>query len=196
MKKYLIPSGAALLLALFVTGCESDDIAARTQEKSAAYATLQPWEKKHIEKGDIAVGFTPDMVYMAVGRASTVKHDDTSGSANTELWIYKNFYLPGEAAHSGYAPYNVDAPFQPSRTQGVMGDFNSGTTNPGYDNDIPPANGTQVPLGMGAHGTGQSIATAGAPQGTMEPADLLSYTLYVLFVDGKVVKFGVKANPS
>ena len=36
MKTHLIPAGAAIVLALLVTGCESDGgVAARTQEKSA-----------------------------------------------------------------------------------------------------------------------------------------------------------------
>jgi len=53
-----------------------------------------------------------------------------------------------------------------------------------------------MPRGMGGLGTGpQSIATTGGPQGgSMELADLPSYTLWVTFQDGKVVKLKLDPN--
>ena len=67
MKPNVIPTAAVVLLVLIVAGCETDGgIAARSKEKSATYATLKQWEKNYIAKGIPAVGFTPDMVYMAI----------------------------------------------------------------------------------------------------------------------------------
>ena len=86
MKKPLILASAASLLALFVTGCESDGgIAARTQEKSAVYAILKPWEKNYIAKGTISQGFTPDMVYMAMGNPSKTEITTLPDGAG-EVW--------------------------------------------------------------------------------------------------------------
>src|ERR1019366_1300535 len=67
MKKLPVVLGVALGFALLVTGCETDALSARIQEKSAVYATLKPWQKKYVDTGVVAMGFTPDMVYMAIG---------------------------------------------------------------------------------------------------------------------------------
>jgi len=175
MNKITVLLGAALGLALLVTGCETDSSSARIKEKSAAYATLKPWEKNYIDKGVIALGFTPDMVYMAIGNASLVEPLDSPGG-KAEKWTYKNYYPTVEA---GALKYNLNSEqhYQPSNTE-------------------PSPTGGQMPRGMGGLGTGpQSIATTGGPQGgSMELADLPSYTLWVTFQDGKVVKLKLDPN--
>jgi hypothetical protein len=67
MKKLAVILGVALGFALLVTGCKTDGLSARIQEKSAVYGTLKPWQKKYVDTGVVAMGFTPDMVYMAIG---------------------------------------------------------------------------------------------------------------------------------
>jgi len=177
-----ISLSVAALLALFVTGCESDGgISARTQEKSAAYATLKQWEKNYIAKGVVSTGFTPDMVYMAVGHATTVEPVKTPDGSNGELWTYHNYYPPYDAAHARYAAYDSDTMLQPSKTQS-MDIGNTGGTGP-----------MKIPAGQG--GLRQSISTTGGPQGgSMEPADLKAFTLQVLFQAGKVTQIGIKPN--
>ena len=187
MKKFLIISGAAIGLALLVAGCSTGP-SARIQEKASVYATLKTWEKKHIEKGVIANGFTPDMVYMAAGNPSNVK-----SQGNEELWTYHNYYPPVDAVHMGYAPYRTETPYQPALTQnpnyGQAPYVDDDGAGPAYQ---PTAIGH--PTGMD-RGGGPSIATTGAPQGsTIEPADLESYTLLVLFVDGKVTRIGIRQS--
>jgi hypothetical protein len=176
MKKHLIPFGAALTLALFVTGCESDGgITARTQEKSAAYATLKQWEKNYIAKGVIAPGFTPDMVYMSVGNPSQVQPVNAPTGGEAELWTYRNYYPSVDAAHMQHTAFTAELPYQPATME------------------IPAGGGKAVPMGMGA--THQSIGTTGGPQGgSLEPADLTAYTLFVLFQDGKVARMGLSPN--
>jgi hypothetical protein len=52
-----------------------------------------------------------------------------------------------------------------------------------------------APVGMSR--SPESIAKTGGPQGgTMEPADLTSYTIEVLFAGGKVVRIGAEKNPN
>jgi hypothetical protein len=162
MNPRIIPIGAAVLLVLLVTGCATDDTTARTQEKSAVYATLGHREKRFIAKGRIAVGFTADMVYMAMGHPSKVKPVTISGET-AELWIYDNYYPPVNAFHMRYSDFGPELPYQP----------------------VPSVNG--LPAGSGQ--SPASIATTGPPQGgSMEPADLRSFTIWVLFQNGQVVR--------
>lgn len=180
MKTYLIPFGAALTLALFVTGCESDGgVTARTQEKSAAYAALKPWEKKDIDKGVVSTGFTPDMVYMAVGNPSKVEPVRLSDGSNAEMWTYNNYYPTLDAAHARYATYSPETMIQPSKTVTIEGAFGAVT----------------VPAGQ-TNGSGKaSVSVTGGPQGgSMEPASLQAYTFMVLFQDGKVIRMSLKAD--
>ena len=190
MKKRCIPLGVAVLLALVVTGCESDGgIAARTQEKSAAYAKLKLSEKRFIEKGVIAVGFTPDMVYMAMGHPTKIESKDYP-EGRRELWTY-NHYYPNYDAGQGfrYAPFTAEMHYQPDTT---MASGSGGT----YD-DHPGAGGNnpRIPLGMDQGHLGTSIDSGGPPQGgSAEPADLQSFTFLVLFKEGKVARMGVDPN--
>lgn len=178
MKKYLIPAVAALLLTLFITGCESSGgIPARAQEKSAAYGALKPWQKKYIDKGSVSVGFTPDMVYIAMGNPDKVDQADLP-EGKAEMWTYSRYYPNVDAIH-GYrsANFSTESAYQP---QPATQQTNSGGT---------------TPLGQ-SRGGGPSIGTTGGPQGgSMEPAELRSYTIRVLFADGKVVRFGADQNP-
>ena len=190
MKKRSLPLGAAALFAVFVTGCETDGgIAARTQEKSAVYATLKLSEKRFIEKGVIAIGFTPDMVYMAMGHPSKVESQEFP-EGKRELWTYSHYY-PNYDAGQGFrtAPYTTESHYQRDTTVAANGRSYG---------DPTAANGMhREPIGMdiGNRGTGPSIDGGSPPQGgSMEPADLQSYTFMVLFKDGKVARFGADPN--
>jgi len=61
--------------------------------------------------------------------------------------------------------------------------------------DDPNSLGAEkVPLGMDRNG-GESIGKTGGPQGgSMEPATLQSYTMQVLFQNGKAAKMAAVAN--
>jgi hypothetical protein len=174
---------AAVLLALFVAGCETaGGISGRTEEKSAVYATLKPWQKNYITKGVVVPGFTPDMVYMAVGNPSKVEPMPTSDGTKSEVWIYRNYYPSADAARSRYTPYNTDSPFQSAKSQTLANDAD-GSAGTG---------GRQVAVGVTPP---PSIANTGGPQGgSLEPPDLRAFTLQVLFQDGKVVGVGMKPN--
>ena len=183
MNQPAIPMGAAILLSLIVIGCESDGgIAARTQEKSAVYATLTISQKRYIEKGVIDTGFTADMVYMAMGHPTKIETKEFP-QGRAELWTYERYY-PNYNAGQGfkYADFTTESAYQPqiSKTQNV-----GGTLGP-----LAP----QIPRGMGPP---ESIFTTRGPQGSsMEPADLQSFTFVILFENGKVARFGAKANPN
>lgn len=193
MKKRVIPLAAAALAAVFFAGCETDGgIEARTREKSAVYATLKLSEKRFIGKGIIAIGFTPDMVYMAMGHPSKVESKEYP-EGRRELWTY-NHYYPNYDAGQGFAvaPYNTEMHYQR--------DITVASGSGGYYDDHPGATGVstpRMPIGFDPsnRGTGPSIDKGSPPQGgSMEPANLQSYTFLVLFKEGKVARLGVEPN--
>ncbi len=179
MKTFPVSVGAAVLLAVMFVGCESDGgIAARSQEKSATYSSLKPWQKKYIDKGTVAEGFTPDMVYIAMGKPDKVETKDFP-QGKVEIWTYSRYY-PTNGALRGmhYANFNTDSAYQPQAT----------TTQ------IDPNTGKMIPLGM-SPGGGASIGKTGGPQGgSMEPANLTSYTIQIMFEKDKVSKMAASPN--
>jgi hypothetical protein len=81
-------------LLLFLLGCAfagCSSIASRIQEKSAVFAALDPQTQARIRKGDVELGDTPDMVYMALGRPS-VHSEKTSAAGRELIWIYASTY--------------------------------------------------------------------------------------------------------
>ena len=171
---------AATLSALLLTACESDNgIARRERERPAAYASLHVWQKRFIEKGVIAKGFSPDMVYMAMGNPSVVRQGN-----NGELWTYKYYYPPGDLSHERFHYYEEVAMHANNMVLGSLMEGGGGG----------PA-GTPHPAGSLKGGVTPLAFRPGPPQGgSMEPADLQSYTLQVFFQGGKVTQIGVQEN--
>jgi outer membrane protein assembly factor BamE (lipoprotein component of BamABCDE complex) len=73
----------ALLLA--VSGCNTIDH--RIGEKSDAFNQLDPKAQAEIRQGGVQVGYTPDMVYMALGKPDKIE-------GNT--WYYKLYSEEGD----------------------------------------------------------------------------------------------------
>jgi hypothetical protein len=92
MKNPLLSLGAALGIGVvLLNGCASSQ-AARIQEKSAVFQTLTPKQQHEIRAQKVKVGFTPDMVYMAIGKPTSVKvTHDQNGSG--EEWNYSHFVV-------------------------------------------------------------------------------------------------------
>jgi hypothetical protein len=78
---------AALLLVL--AGCSTID--SRIREKEAEFNSLPPAAQAQIRQGIIAVGYTPDMVYMAIGRPDEVRERSDKGGRET-VWKYNSYY--------------------------------------------------------------------------------------------------------
>lgn len=187
MNKNHLSVGAAWLFTLVLVGCESDGgIAARTREKSSAFATLHPWEKRFIGKGVVAAGFTPDMVYMAMGDPAKVETKDSS-KGRLELWTYPRYYPYIDAVQGfRFAPFTTESAYQPQmatrQTNLSQGDYAL----------IP--SGATMPTGMDRKGGESAFYTSGPQGGSMEPANLQSYTMQVLFQNGKVARMAAMPN--
>jgi hypothetical protein len=179
MKPHLLLAGPALVLVLLVSGCESDgSVSARAQEKSATYTTLKPWQKHYIDTGSISEGFTPDMVYIAMGKPDKVDTKEQP-EGPTELWTYSRFYQHANAAHGfEHAKLAVDSDYvQP----------------PGGSSKAAASSGS---LQNGATRNGMAASGNNGLQGdSMEPADLSSYTVKVLFKNGTVARISARQNP-
>ncbi len=114
MKPRLFSVSTALVLALLVTACATDGgVSARKQEKSGVYATCRPWQKEFIDKGVIAKEFSPDMVYIAMGKPDKVETKDFP-DGRAEMWIYTHVYPSVDAIHGfRHANFTTDSAYQP-----------------------------------------------------------------------------------
>ena len=183
--------GACIACAGLLCGCEFDNgIALRKKEKPEVYASLQLWQKRFIDKGVIAKGFTSDMVYLAMGTPSKLETKDLP-EGHAELWSYKNYYPNDmQATMGGYraAEFSRESPYQPQ--------FKPTQDNPDLSPDPHNNMNPQIPVGMASHNLSPSLFKAGPAQGaSMEPADLQSYTYLILFLNGKVVRIYSGSNP-
>lgn len=93
----LLPAlGAALLL----TGCST--VQSRINEKGSMFYSLDPATQSKIEHGDVAVGFTPEMVYVALGQPDA-KRSVTTADGRAETWVYGTYYDRYDGfGHIGY----------------------------------------------------------------------------------------------
>lgn len=83
-----------LLVVLALAGCQvGSGIPARIAEKSAAFAKLTAAQQAKVEAGVIEVGFTKDMVYMALGRPNEAR-TVTLPEGRETTWTYRNVVLP------------------------------------------------------------------------------------------------------
>ncbi len=75
--------------ALFLSGCQTVDT--RIKEKQAAFDRLDPVAQARVKQGLIEVGYTTDMVYIALGQPSETKETTTANGKET-TWIYLTRY--------------------------------------------------------------------------------------------------------
>jgi hypothetical protein len=96
LKKILFFAGLLLALA----GCSTIDT--RIREKQDAFNRLDPQAQSKIRQGVVEVGYTEDMVYIALGRPDAQRQKTTLKGDET-TWIYKTYYEQYEGvAQVGY----------------------------------------------------------------------------------------------
>jgi hypothetical protein len=73
----------------FLAGCSS--VTDRIKEKPSVYTGLDPATQDKIKQGIIDIGYTEDMVYLALG-APTEKRETVTAAGKTVTWIYSTYY--------------------------------------------------------------------------------------------------------
>jgi hypothetical protein len=88
------------LVALVLSGCST--VQSRIEEKSAVFNALPAETQSRIQQGLVDVGYTPDMVYIAMGNADKVIERSTT-DGNETVWIYNSYYQEYEGSRfAGY----------------------------------------------------------------------------------------------
>jgi outer membrane protein assembly factor BamE (lipoprotein component of BamABCDE complex) len=83
-----------LLLVLVLVGCATSSVETRRKERQAVYDTLPPDQKALVDQGELKVGMSEDVVYIALGKPNEIlKSGDQNGEATT--WIYYGSYMQG-----------------------------------------------------------------------------------------------------
>ena len=99
---------ALVCLALFLGGCST--IPSRIKEKSAAFSALDADTQIKIRLGRVEVGYSPDLVYIALGTPDE-RLTQTTKTGTSETWIYNSYrqeYLG--STRTGYRQYVVIDP--------------------------------------------------------------------------------------
>lgn len=98
----------SLSVLLAFTGCQTVDT--RINEKPAVFSSLDKTTQDMIKKGIIGIGYTEDMVYLALGSPDQIRESVTANS-RTLLWIYNTYTTHYDTAYMGgyygypYRPY-------------------------------------------------------------------------------------------
>ena len=100
MKK-LIQLPLLFVAVLLLGACST--ISSRIEEKAPVFYSLDPNTRAKIAHGDIDLGFTPDMVYIALGQPD-VKREQVSNNGRSEQWIYRSYYDDFEG--TGFVGYH------------------------------------------------------------------------------------------
>jgi hypothetical protein len=96
LKKILFFAGLLLALA----GCSTID--SRIREKQDVFNRLDPQTQAKIRQGVVEIGYTEDLVYVALGRPDAQRQKVTTKGDET-TWIYKTYYEQYEGvAQVGY----------------------------------------------------------------------------------------------
>src|SRR3954464_7700409 len=95
-------------LLVFFTGCQSVDD--RIKEKPAAFAQADAAAQDKIKQGIIDLGFTEDLVYLALGKPDQ-KRESVGPTGKTVTWIYNTYYQRYDGSH--FAGYSRRVYFDP-----------------------------------------------------------------------------------
>ena len=79
---------AAASAALALAGCNT--ASTRLSKSPTTATTLEPAIKAKIDKGIIEPGFTPEMVYLALGKPTTPAQGLADATVNG-TWVYRDF---------------------------------------------------------------------------------------------------------
>jgi hypothetical protein len=91
ISKRFFLSMATALLALFASSCSTPE--ARIRQNPELFAQLAPADQDLIRKGQVAVGFTGEMVRLALGEPDRLTTRQTE-NGTSEVWHYVTYEMP------------------------------------------------------------------------------------------------------
>lgn len=138
-------AAAVLALAVILGGCETGPgLAERIREKGAVFAGLTPDQRGKIEQGIVEVGFTADMVYLALGPPRRVEVK-TLPEGRAALWSYEVWVAPELTGLLGYDnPGQAGRARSSSRTYGNVPRCSGGGAGPEPSLDALPEMTTET----------------------------------------------------
>jgi len=101
MKKSVIRLVFAFAFVLGLAACSTPT--SRIESNPAAFKAATPEQQEMIKQGIVGLGFTPDLVRLAIGDPDSVRTRlDKDGSS--EVWLYRTYEVDGFYRHHSY-PY-------------------------------------------------------------------------------------------
>jgi len=176
MSRSLRPMLVLAFAALTGGGCTTTPRAERAAERAATFARLPAAQQADISRGLVDQGYSPEMVYIALGRPDSI---EASADGSECQWTYRNFYLSAQV--DGRPLYSTRSRHQPGAAAGrVFGSAGPAFTGP------RSAGLRQDPVG--------STPAPTRPSGAGGEPDVPPVTLAITFVDGAVAR--IVQNPS
>jgi hypothetical protein len=78
-----------IAILIWAGGCST--VKSRIEEKAAVFNSLDPQAQARLRQGIVDIGYTEDMVYIAMGRPDQTKERQAEGGVETE-WIYNEYW--------------------------------------------------------------------------------------------------------
>lgn len=78
-----------LVAAVALAGCNTTS--SRIRQKAAVFASLPAADQARLRKGEVAIGDTGDMVFIALGAPTRHVEHTAANSSRTE-WIYREYH--------------------------------------------------------------------------------------------------------
>lgn len=89
MNRRLLTTFALAATLGFLGGCQT--VEDRIEEKPEVFARLDVATQDKIKQGIIELGYTEDMVYLALGKADQ-KRESLTAAGRTTTWVYNTYY--------------------------------------------------------------------------------------------------------
>jgi len=110
MKTQISATILMIVAAVTLAGCSTP--ASRIKANPDLFATFAPADQALVRKGEIALGFTPDMVRLALGKPDiTTRRTNASGTTETWRWQSYDANAPVATFTYTYSSYGFSRPY-------------------------------------------------------------------------------------
>ncbi len=101
------PASAAMatIVLIVLAGCATPE--SRIRDNPGLFASFPPDVQQNVRQGRIEIGYTPEMVTMALGKADKVE-TEKAAEGTTEIWSYTDTTSTTEQQTYTPSPYVID----------------------------------------------------------------------------------------